>query len=182
MSKVRLVVCLVALAIPVVTSAQAELFIHRFYRVDDHVWRGAQPSEEGLRALATNGAKTILDLRPAEERSGKEQKEAESLGMKYLNDPMNGFSAPTEEQIRNALDTLNDQAAWPVFVHCQYGEDRTGMVIACYRIQHDGWDNRKALNEAEKIGMHPWERGMHKYILQFHAEIQPGRERVGSLY
>ncbi len=178
MLKIGLLACLAAFAIPITSFSQEELFIHNFHRVDDHVWRGAQPSGEGLRALAANGAKTILDLRPAEERTGGEKKEAESLGMKYLNDPMNGFHAPTDEQIQKALNTLADSSAWPVFVHCKYGEDRTGTVIACYRIKHDGWDNRKALNEARKVGMHPWERGMHKYILTFHPEPQ----RTGSLY
>ena len=178
--KIRFWACLAAFAIPAVTWAQAELFVHNFHRVDDHVWRGAQPSAEGLRALAANGAKTILDLRPPEERSGKEKAEVESLGMQYRSDAMNGYHAPTDQQIQKALDTLGDQSAWPVFVHCHLGEDRTGTVIACYRIQHDGWDNRKALHEAKKMGMHPWERGMRKFVLQFHPGANTARN--GSLY
>jgi hypothetical protein len=40
-------------------------------------------------------------------------------------------------------------------------------VIACYRIQHDGWDNRRALDEAKEHGISSLERGMKSYILHF---------------
>ncbi len=158
---------LVACVIPVILSAQAELFVHNYHQVDAHVSRGAQPGVDGLRALAANGVKTDLDLREPSERTGKEKKEAESLGLKYINIPMNGLRAPTAGEMEKALATLNDSSAWPVFVHCKYGDDRTGSVIACYRMQHDGWDNHKAFAEARRIGMHYWEVGMKTFILQF---------------
>jgi protein tyrosine/serine phosphatase len=157
-------------AIASVACAQPELFIHNFHHVDDHVLRGAQPGTDGVRALAAIGVKTIVDLRPANERAGKEKTDAEALGIKYINVPMNGFHAPAGETVDRVLTTLNDAAAWPVFVHCQYGEDRTGTVIACYRIRHDGWNNDKALAEAKKLGMHLWETGMKKFILAFPSQ------------
>ncbi len=155
------------LALSPAALAQSEIFIHNFHRVDDHVLRGAQPGTDGLRALAATGVKTIVDLRPGEEREAKEKQEAEALGMKYINIPMNGFHAPSTAEVTQTLAVLNDSSAWPVFVHCKYGEDRTGTVVACYRIRHDGWDNQKALSEAKKMGMHIWETGMKKFIAAF---------------
>ncbi len=151
--------------------AQPEVFIHNFHRVDEHVLRGAQPGVEGIRALAAIGVKTVIDLRAANERENKEAVESAALGIKYLNVPMNGFHAPGDDQVTRVLQTLDDSTAWPVFVHCKYGEDRTGTVIACYRVKHDGWDNRKALAEAKQLGMHVWESGMKRFILAFSPPV-----------
>src|ERR1039458_7808574 len=49
------------------------------------------------------------------------------------------------------------------------GDDRAGAVIACYRITHDGWTNRRALHEAVSYGMSWIEFGMQRYVLAFHA-------------
>ena len=54
---------------------------------------------------------------------------------------------------------LNDNSAWPVFVHCRRGADRTGTAIACYRIEHDHWTNQQALAEAKTFGMSSMEVG-----------------------
>jgi hypothetical protein len=40
-------------------------------------------------------------------------------------------------------------------------------VIACYRILHDHWDNRKALTEARSDGMSFFERAMQKFVLTY---------------
>jgi protein tyrosine/serine phosphatase len=52
-------------------------------------------------------------------------------------------------------------------VHCWRGKDRTGTIIACYRIQHDGWSSRQALKEAEQRGLSHAEFGMRSFILKF---------------
>jgi protein tyrosine/serine phosphatase len=55
----------------------------------------------------------------------------------------------------------------PVFVHCRYGCDRAGTIIACYRIRHDHWSNEAALEEARKYGLSILEQGMISYIRTF---------------
>ena len=71
-----------------------------------------------------------------------------------------------EINIRRVLAAISNLPK-PVFVHCQYGCDRTGTIIACYRIQQDHWANFRALKEAEVYGLSPFEIGMRSYILQF---------------
>jgi tyrosine-protein phosphatase SIW14 len=166
-------VLVIACALPVFAYAQAELFVHNFHRVNDQVWRGAQPGVEGVRALAAEKVHTILDLRNGEERTAEEKKTAESLGLTYVNVPLNGYGAPTADQVKKILGVLNDKTQWPVFVHCKYGKDRTGTAIACYRIQHDHWDNQKALEEAKGMGMHSMERSMKGYIVKFTPQELP---------
>jgi protein-tyrosine phosphatase len=75
-----------------------------------------------------------------------------AAGMKYINVPMTGLTAPTEAQISRVLGILEGDSG-AVFVHCKRGADRTGVVIASYRIDRDGWDNDRALNEAKALGM-----------------------------
>ena len=52
------------------------------------------------------------------------------------------------------------------------GADRTGTVVACYRIAHDHWDNRKALGEARQFGMSWVQRAMHHYVMNYKAPMQ----------
>ena len=148
-------------------GAQEITGVHNFHQVNDSVYRGAQPSKEGFQSLAHLGIKTVIDLRSGGGRSRDEQKVVEAAGMRYIVLPFHGFEAPSDAQISKALAVLNDASAGPVFVHCRRGADRTGTVIACYRISHDHWDNAKALQEAASDGMSRLEVAMKHYVLNF---------------
>jgi tyrosine-protein phosphatase SIW14 len=137
--------------------------VSNFHQVNEHVYRGAQPHGEGFAGLAKLGIKTVIDLRG--ERS--EQTAVESSGMRYVRLPWSGYKAPDNSQIATVLGLLNDNSAWPVFVHCRRGADRTGTAIACYRIAHDHWSNQQALDEAKSFGMSPLESAMQHFILHF---------------
>ena len=139
--------------------------VPNFHQVDEHVYRGAQPHGEGFEGLAKLGIKTVIDLRG--ERS--EETAVEHAGMHYVRLPWSGYKAPAESQIRAVLSLLNDNSAWPVFVHCRRGADRTGTAIACYRIAHDHWTNQQALAEAKTFGMSSMEVAMQHFILRFGA-------------
>lgn len=144
--------------------------IPNFHQVDEHLFRGAQPAAGDFQSLAAMGIKTVLDLRE-EGHSAAEEKLVEAAGMRYVSLPMSGLTAPSDEQISRALAILEDSASGPVFVHCRRGADRTGTVIACYRIEHDGWKNRQALEEARAFGMSWMERGMRSYVLHYRTEV-----------
>jgi uncharacterized protein (TIGR01244 family) len=138
--------------------------------VDEHLFRGAQPAASDFQSLAEMGVKTVLDLRE-EGHSAAEEKLVEAAGMRYISLPLSGVAAPSDRQISRALDILEDSASGPVFVHCRRGADRTGTVVACYRIAHDGWRNRQALEEARTFGMSWIERGMRNYVLHYHPPV-----------
>jgi protein tyrosine/serine phosphatase len=141
--------------------------VANFHQVDRSVYRGAQPTAEGLKNLAGMGVKTIIDLRHGKDHSDSEQKAAESLGMRYINVPMEGLTAPTDEQISKLLAVLDAADQGAVFVHCREGKDRTGAVVACYRIEHDHWSNGQALDEAKAYGMHSMQHPRENFILNF---------------
>jgi tyrosine-protein phosphatase SIW14 len=141
--------------------------IPNFHQVDVNIYRGAQPASQEFQSLAQFGIKTVLDLRDEQGHARAERKLVEAAGMRYISLPMNGLIAPTDQQISRALAVVEDIANGPVFVHCRRGADRTGTVIACYRIAHDQWRNEKALEEARTFGMSWIERGMRSYVLGY---------------
>jgi tyrosine-protein phosphatase SIW14 len=157
--------------------------VPNFQIVNEHVLRGGQPTSEGFRNLAANGVKTVVDLREADQRAEAEKEIVESLGMKYVNIPMQGMTTPTDQQISKALKLMKNDSAGPVFVHCQRGADRTGAVVACYRIEHDNWNNVKALHEARGFGMRWYQLQLQSYVLAYHSAGTPNvvAEMVDSI-
>jgi tyrosine-protein phosphatase SIW14 len=141
--------------------------VPNFHQVNESLFRGGQPSEEGLRSLAKLGVKTIVDLRMSRRISDWEGKAVAALGMRYVHVPLYGKETPNHNDIVKLFSVLNDPAQWPVFVHCREGKDRTGMIVGCYRIAHDGWTNRRALAEAKSYASREITHAMEDYILQF---------------
>ncbi len=139
-----------------------------FQKVDNHIYRGAQPTDTGFQDLAQLGIKTVVDLRDIGEHSqAAEQKVVTDLGMRYVNVPMHGMSKPKDDQVAAVEAIFNDNASGPIFVHCKRGADRTGMVIAVYRISHDQWENEQALREAKSRGMSFFARALEHYVMDY---------------
>jgi tyrosine-protein phosphatase SIW14 len=138
-----------------------------FHQVNPQLYRGAQPRAGGLKTLKTIGVKTIVNLRGEDEQTGVEREEARALGLRYYSVPLPEFSRPKDEDVQQVLDLINAAENQPIFVHCRHGEDRTGTIIACYRITHDGWTAVEAKKEAEKLGMSWTQIGMKRYIDSF---------------
>jgi len=164
----RALVALFVLSLPALASYPVQ-GIDNFYEVDEHVYRGAQPTYEGFNYLAKIGVKTVLDLREDHKQSSGEAQVAASLGMQYVSVPMTGMTPPTEAQITKILALLEDGKSGPVFVHCNRGADRTGAVIAAYRIDYDHWNNGRALKEALLFGMSPFQEPRQNFIRKFQA-------------
>lgn len=161
--KLRKALTALALCIPIYAGAVA---VPNFHQVNDHVYRGGQPDPAAWPALAKLGVKTVVDLRREDEHSTAAEAQAvAAAGMKYINVPMKGVVAPGNDQIARILAVLN--SGEPVFVHCKRGADRTGAVIACYRIQHDRWQPQQALQEAKSFGMGSFQLGLKHYVMSF---------------
>jgi protein tyrosine/serine phosphatase len=143
-----------------------------FHQVSSQLCRGAQPGAGGLQRLKAIGIKTIVNLRREDARTQAEGDGARALGLRYYSVPLPGFSAPQDKDVHRALDIINAPENQPVFVHCRHGEDRTGTIIACYRITHDGWTAAQAKKEAEGCGMSWTQVGMKRYIDKFYKQRQ----------
>ena len=154
------------LSLPATPASIEVTGVPNFHQTNEHVFRGGQPTPDAWPSLAKLGVKTVIDLRLTDEHSTTEESQAVAgAGMKYVNVPMKGVVAPSNEQITQVLRLLNSDE--PVFVHCHRGSDRTGTVIACYRIAHDGWSSKQALSEAKSFGMAWTQMGLKRYIQSF---------------
>ena len=140
--------------------------IVNFGQVNQTIYRGAEPDATAVKNLQRLGVKTIIDLRLPNEGLQGEPVQAQAHGILYTNVPLRGLGRPTDEQVRQVL-RLIETLPGPVFIHCKHGCDRTGTIIACYRIQHDQWSSANALKEAARYGISWFERGMRNYVLSF---------------
>jgi tyrosine-protein phosphatase SIW14 len=151
-----------------------------FHQVNQQIYRGAQPKQGGLQKLASLGVKTIINLRDDDERARVEEVEAHAAGFHYFNIPMGSFDRPTDKTIGDILAILNNSENQPVFVHCKLGADRTGTVIAIYRIEHDGWTSERAKSEAKRYGMNVWQVEMKNYISDYYKRRQESLSKSSS--
>jgi tyrosine-protein phosphatase SIW14 len=152
--------------------------VPNFRQVDSRVFRGGQPDQSGFAYLASIGVKTIIDLRAPGQRSSWEDQTVTALGMKYVSVPMTGLEPPTAAQISSILALLEGGAAGAVFVHCKRGADRTGAVIAAYRIDHDHWENGRALKEARSDGMRFFQWPRQNFIRDFQPLATQAKNRI----
>jgi protein tyrosine/serine phosphatase len=153
--------------------------ILNFGKISDNLYRGAQPDAAALKSLQKLGIKTIINLRMPDDAWKAEETEARTRGILYTNVPFQGLGRPTDAQVSQVLGMI-ESLPGPVFIHCQHGCDRTGTIIACYRIKHDLWPHEQALKEAKRYGLSRFERGMNKYVLAF-AKPPNARENRGFL-
>ena len=117
--------------------------------VSPTLYRGAQPTRQGFQKLAEMGISIVVDLR-IRGREGERQ-EVTKFGMRFVALPWNCFH-PEDTDIARFLKLLHDNRGKKVFVHCQTGDDRTGMIIAAYRIAEEGWTAKEAMKEMEAYG------------------------------
>jgi len=147
------------------TAATVIPGVGNFEKVDDHVYRGAQPTEAGFQNLAKLGVRTVIDLQYfGDVRSQNEVNYVKAAGMQYISVPMKGMDTPSDANVAKVLALLEATSTGPVFVHCHRGADRTGGIIACYRIEHDHWTNTKALAEARSMGMSWYQTAIQHYV------------------
>lgn len=137
-----------------------------FGRVNGSLYRGAQPDEAGLAQLQKLGVATVINLRMADDVRPDEADSVRIHGMVYRQVPLHGFRAPTHAEVEQLLALIESSPA-PVFIHCEHGADRTGTIVACYRIRHDLWPPARALAEAKQYGLSDWEIGMKRFVANF---------------
>ena len=152
-----------------------------FHRVNARLYRGAQPREGGIRRLRELGVDTIINLRKADKRTERERAEALAAGMKYYNIPLPGRDRPKGADVDEILRLIRDPSNGVVFVHCMHGRDRTGTVIACYRIAEENWTSAQAKKEAKHYGMSLFQFRMKRYIRGFYEQHGTGTSQHRSL-
>lgn len=131
--------------------------VPNFHQVNPWLYRGARPRQEGILYLKQMGIETIVNLEAEllEQEPGEVKKErdwAKEAGIRFEHIPMHPICTPEKKDIEKVLALITDPLNHPVFVHCDRGSDRTGIVIAAYRIKYEGWTVQQAFEEMKKYG------------------------------
>lgn len=126
-----------------------------FHRVNDDLYRSGDLTQEGIEELRELGIKAIIsveDYRGDQRLVAEERRWAEAAGMTFTWMSMHPTRKPTVTQLLGVLERIQATTVGPVLVHCKRGADRTGLVIASYRIRNDGWSVEDATTELRSLG------------------------------
>ncbi len=148
--------------------------LENFHRVSRQLYRGAQPTREGMKQLAAMGIKTVVNLCLA----GSDRQELRGTGLDYEHIHVDSLRMSDDDVIR-FLRIVTEPARTPVFVHCRHGADRTGTMCAIYRIVVCGWSKAEAIKEMVNggFGFHQELRYLIKYIEE--ADIEHLKQQAG---
>lgn len=120
--------------------------LKNWHKVDDHLYRSAQPDSDDMKMLEKFGITEVLTLRDFHD----DKDEVKKTTLKAHRIEMSAGSV-TADQVVDALKIIR-AAKGPVLVHCWHGSDRTGTVVAFYRILMQGWKREDALDEMQHGG------------------------------
>lgn len=132
-----------------------------FHQVSSVLYRSAQPAAQGIAELKKMGIQTVVNLRSFH----SDEDMLKDTGLMYESIPVNTWELKEEDAVR-FLKIVTDPAKTPVLVHCQHGADRTGTMVAVYRIFLCGWTKEEALKEMTEggFGFHPVWKNLPRFV------------------
>ena len=148
--------------------------IKNFYQVTTNLYRGAQPTAEGMKQLKAMGVRTVINLRAFH----SDKDEVAGTGLKGVRFEAEPWHAEDEDVVR-FLRVMADTNNLPAFVHCQRGADRTGMMCAMYRVVFCGWTRADAIKEMKDggFGFNPTWHNLVRYVER--ADVEKLKRKAG---
>ena len=162
-------------------AAPADTTISHFSKVNDSIYRGGRPKPADLNYLRSLNVRTIINLQGGDLKNpsyrafmkwwepgelanaiAAEMNLSESLGLLFFSRPLDAIDPVSDEddaRVDEILAIMGNPTAQPVFVHCEHGVDRTGLIIALYQVKYMGMSPDDAYNE--------WRASGHKGIGTF---------------
>jgi len=140
--------------------------IPNFGEVTSQLLRGGQPTQAGFEELSKRGVGLVINLRGD---TKAERLTVEKLGMQYVSIPWH-CAYPKDHQVAEFLSVLRTNPDKKIFVHCRLGVDRTGLMIASYRMAEQGWTAARAHREMAAFGFD----GFHNMICPGLASYEAG--------
>ena len=139
--------------------------LKNFAQIAPGLYRGAQPTAEGFKELEKMGVKTVINLRALHD----DTEAIRGTSLRCIAIPCNAWH-PEKEDVVAFLKAVSDEKNGPVFVHCKQGSDRTGMMIAAYRIHEQHWTEDEALAELPLFGFHEVFATIREHIRKWDLE------------
>lgn len=150
--------------------------VPNLYRVNASLYRSAQPTHEGIAGIhAGTGLvtgdppiRTIVSLRTFRDDASLDEG---STAVTFERIPAQSWH-PEDEDVVRFLRIATDPARQPVLVHCRRGADRTGTMVAIYRVVVEGWTKADAIDEMTQggYGFHPVWQNLIRYVEELDVE------------
>lgn len=175
------VAVLLAIALPVVIAQRQQAQVRNFRVVRaGTLYRSGQLTETGLRqVLQQRQVRTVVNLREGTDALDlAEEAYCRAHGVRFVRIPPLSWigtvgNAPIDRGLKRFLDVVRNPANQPVLIHCQAGIHRTGLYVAFYRMDVEGWSKEEALSEMIALGYD--ELHKHADVLGYLASYQPAR-------
>jgi protein tyrosine phosphatase (PTP) superfamily phosphohydrolase (DUF442 family) len=149
--------------------------VPNLYKVSNDLYRGAQPTTEGMKRLEKLGIKTVINMRSFH----SDRSELKGTDLSYKHISMTTWNIEDKDVIR-FLQIVTDPNCTPVFAHCQHGADRTGTLCAIYRVVVQDWSKDEAIEEMTKggFGFHSYWQNLPHYIRKL--DLQKIKQKANS--
>lgn len=145
------------------------------HRVTPFLYRSAQPTREGFKNLEALGVRTVIDLRAYH----SDRREAKGTGLRLVELDIRTWKV-AEADVVEVLRRLRRREDGPFLVHCQHGADRTGVMMAMFRMVEQGWSKEEALREMRGggYGFHPVWKNIVRLVER--ADVEGLRRQVDA--
>ncbi|HPZ08488.1 MAG TPA: hypothetical protein PL110_10270 [Candidatus Eremiobacteraeota bacterium] len=167
---------------------------YNFRIIDDALYAGGtlfNPETQGnsiekvrtyIRLLKGMGVKSIIALNAS---SKTEENIVKEEGLIYYSCPMNAEKVPTLKETEKIMELIENKA----YVHCEWGADRTGAIVAKYlrtKKGYSGYDAWQAVitggSHSGIIGGFKQNCGNRKLLLYFWPEVVKESYKVCEIY
>jgi protein tyrosine/serine phosphatase len=134
------------------------------------LWRGARPSAEAAAALVDLGVKTVVSLEllqndknafEAAMTSSRDSREIQYFQIRDWEPLVTVAPGKVDDHVARFLAIARTQPQ-PIFVHCRSGQNRTGIMIAAYKV-FSGADIEETILDMQKYGGF-WSKSDADYI------------------
>ncbi|MGN6136819.1 MAG: beta-lactamase hydrolase domain-containing protein [Aureliella sp.] len=138
-------------------------------KINDEVTVGAQPTDQQLNELASQGFKSVVNFRTEGEEDqplspAREGEKVGKLGLEYLHVPVSAksMSPETVDRFRQRFANL----AKPVFAHCKSGQ-RAGAMVMMHIASTQGMSGKETLQQAEQMGFKCDQPELKRFVEQY---------------
>jgi protein tyrosine phosphatase (PTP) superfamily phosphohydrolase (DUF442 family) len=160
----RLLILIAVLAVTPPALAQDKDWLQPSL-IQPGLWRGRCPlTHRHYEQLKAIGIRTIVDTRGVQPlQSAIERRRAPAHGLEYRQVPLS-FHPLRDGSGEAVLAAMQDESAYPMYIHCELDRDRTSAIVAIYRIRVEGWSQEAAEAEAKQFGIRRYFIGLNRYV------------------
>ena len=148
--------------------------IFNFGQVTPALFRGGQPTRDGYRELKQMGVEFVVSFRHERGENSLERRAVEALGMRFVSLPWHSWDTPADDQVSSFFVLLAANRQSKFFIHCQQGRDRTGVMVALYRVAVDHWCTESAVAEMKAYHYH------HFFFPQLETYVENFPQRLAA--